>query len=201
MHFIIAIAITYISLVFHEFGHYISNKIFKLKVRECCIGSGPVVLKFNFKETDIFLRMFPIGGYVGTDEEELNKINLFQYWIIIISGVFMNLLVCYIAVYMENLGELVGSFRLLAISVGKILSYIILNIYSMEEWIMSLIYNANEILDELSIWKVTFYINGVLFMINLIPIPILDGGQIIIVTLKRMFAILKEVKVRANKVT
>ena len=60
----------------------------------------------------MYFRIVPIGGYVGTDEEELDKLNLFQYWIVIISGVFMNFMVCVISLYIETPSGLLYSLRL-----------------------------------------------------------------------------------------
>ena len=56
----------------HEFGHFITAKLFKVKVNKFALGMGPTLLKKQGKETKYALHLFPIGGYCameGEDEE------------------------------------------------------------------------------------------------------------------------------------
>lgn len=191
MNFIIVLTIMYISLALHEFGHYIASKIFNLKVRECCVGTGPYILKFCFKETKIYLRVVPIGGYVGTDEEELNKVNLVQYWIIILAGVLMNYMVCLISMYIEAYKGISYSFKVLIESIRNFLSVTSLSSHYLQGNMKNFIDSVNNILVGLSIWEILFCVNGALLIVNLVPIPFLDGGQVLIITSKSILAKMK----------
>lgn len=191
MNFIIALIIMYISLALHEFGHYIVSKIFNLNVRECCVGTGPSMLNFNFKETKIYFRIVPIGGYVGTDEEELNNVSLIQYWIITLSGVLMNYMACLISLYIEAYKGISYSFRVLIISIKNFFYTASISNYPLEGSIKNFIDSVNNILIGLTMWEILFCVNGALLVINLIPIPFLDGGQFFIITLKRILARMK----------
>lgn len=201
MAFIIGLAIIYISLALHEFGHYIISKIFNLKVRECSVGTGPLILKFRFKETMIYFKIVPIGGYVGTDEEELNKINLLQYWIIILAGVFMNYMVCVISLYIEASKGISYSFKVLILSLKKLLSINLINTYYLEGNMESFIDSINTVASSLSIWEIFFGVNAVLLIVNLIPIPVLDGGQILIITLKKILLRIRQLNIKINKIS
>jgi Predicted membrane-associated Zn-dependent proteases 1 len=181
----------YISLALHEFGHYIASKVFNLKVRECCVGTGPSILKFSFKETRIYFRLVPIGGYVGTDEEELNKVDLLQYWIIVLAGVLMNYMACLISLYIEAYKGISYSFKVLIVSIRNFLYVTSLNSYHLEGSMKNFIDSVNSTLIGLSIWEILFCVNGALLIVNLIPIPFLDGGQILIITSKRILAMMK----------
>lgn len=191
MNFIIALIIMYISLVLHEFGHYIVSKIFNLNVRECCIGTGPSMLNFNFRETKIYFRIVPIGGYVGTDEEELNKVSLIQYWIIILSGVLMNYMACIISLYIEAYKGISYSFKMLIVSIKNFFYATSISNYHLEGSMKNFIDSVGNILIGLSIWEILFCVNGALLVINLIPIPFLDGGQLLIITSKKIVGKMK----------
>jgi regulator of sigma E protease len=197
--FIIVLTIMYISLALHEFGHYIVSKIFNLKVRECSVGTGPSILKFSFKETKIYFRIVPIGGYVGTDEEELNKVNLVQYWIIVLSGVLMNYIVAVISLYIQTYRGISYSFKILVTLLKNLLSTTSLNIYHLEGNMKNFIDSVNTVVIGLSIWEILFCVNGLLLIVNLIPIPFLDGGEILIITFKRILLTIRESKIRINK--
>lgn len=97
---IAAIVIFSLLITIHEFGHFITSKIFGVKVHEFSIGMGPALLKWGKGETKYSIRILPIGGYVkleGEDEESddekaLNNQPGWKKLIILAAGSFMNLL-------------------------------------------------------------------------------------------------------------
>ena len=56
----------------HEFGHYITARLFKVKINEFSIGMGPKLVWYDSKKTGIryAISMFPIGGYVAMEGED-----------------------------------------------------------------------------------------------------------------------------------
>lgn len=82
----------------HEFGHFITAKLFKVKVNEFALGMGPKILGFGKGETKYSLRLFPIGGFVSMEGEEedsddprsFKKQKVWKRIIICSAGVFMN---------------------------------------------------------------------------------------------------------------
>ncbi len=101
IYFILILGIT---VMFHEFGHYIYAKKFGVYVYEFSIGMGPRLFKWKRKndETEYSIRLFPIGGYVslaGEEEERnpdvpkgrtLQEISFFKKFMITIAGVINN---------------------------------------------------------------------------------------------------------------
>ena len=67
-----------ITILVHEFGHFIFAKKAGVHVYEFSIGMGPKIFTHKRKndETEYSLRLFPIGGFVsmaGEDMEDENK--------------------------------------------------------------------------------------------------------------------------------
>lgn len=106
MHILTIIALAVIAIIlfgliifFHELGHFLTAKLFKVKVNEFAIGMGPTILKKQGKETKYSLKLFPIGGFCameGEDEESDNagafgKKPVWQRMIVILAGAFMNI--------------------------------------------------------------------------------------------------------------
>ena len=93
----------------HEFGHYITARIFKVGINEFAIGMGPKLLSRTSKKTGIVYswRAIPIGGFVslvGEDEDNdredsLNKKAWWKRFIILCAGSFMNILTAIIAMF------------------------------------------------------------------------------------------------------
>lgn len=103
IYFILILGIT---ILIHEFGHFIFAKKYGVHVYEFSLGMGPRLFKFNRKndETDYSIRLFPIGGYVQMAGEEvevdekipvekrLGSKTIFQRFMIMVAGVMMNFL-------------------------------------------------------------------------------------------------------------
>ena len=59
-----------IIIALHEFGHFSTAKLFRIKVNEFSIGMGPAFFKKKTKETLYALRILPIGGFVSLEGED-----------------------------------------------------------------------------------------------------------------------------------
>ena len=98
---IIALLVFGFLIFIHEFGHYITARIFKVTISEFSIGMGPKLLTYDSKKTGIryCLSIFPIGGYVamvGEDEDSddpnaFNKKPAWQRLIITAAGALVNI--------------------------------------------------------------------------------------------------------------
>jgi regulator of sigma E protease len=107
IYFILILGIT---IFVHELGHFIFAKKAGVHVFEFSLGMGPKLWSFKRKndETEYFIRLFPIGGYVAmagetTDEKEdvkkdkwlINK-SLKERFQVMIAGVTMNFVLAFI---------------------------------------------------------------------------------------------------------
>lgn len=116
----ILMAILFFGLIIgiHELGHFLSAKLFRVKVNEFSLGMGPAIFKKQKGETQYSLRCFPIGGFVsmeGEDEESederafCNK-KWWQKLIIVAAGAIMNLLLGFIfVIILTSMDDLIGT--------------------------------------------------------------------------------------------
>lgn len=70
MKWLYGILCLFFLVLFHEFGHFLAAKLFKVKVESFSFGFGPVLLHKNWKGTDWRLSAFPLGGYCGMKGEK-----------------------------------------------------------------------------------------------------------------------------------
>ena len=109
----------------HEFGHYITARLFRVTINEFSIGMGPRLFSYTSKKTNIkySIAAFPIGGFVAMAGEDgleddplvLNDPNAFdkkpawQRFIITFAGAFVNIVAVIIALMiltsMINIGN------------------------------------------------------------------------------------------------
>jgi len=84
----------------HELGHFLTAKLFKIRVNEFSICMGPAIFQKKIGETNYALRCIPIGGYCameGEDEtsEDPRAFTSAKKWkraIVLIAGSAMNFL-------------------------------------------------------------------------------------------------------------
>lgn len=95
----LAILILLLMITIHEFGHFISGKIFGFGIEEFSIGFGPKLFQKKNRNGEIFsIRLIPLGGYCAFtgEDKEIENANAFnnkkpwQRLIVLLSGAFMN---------------------------------------------------------------------------------------------------------------
>ena len=107
----ILLALIFFSLmiIFHEFGHFITARMFGVGVKEFAVGMGPKIVSKRSKKsgTAYSIRLFPIGGFVslvGEDEDveaenSLVKKPWWQRFIVLSAGSFMNIVTAIVAMF------------------------------------------------------------------------------------------------------
>lgn len=102
LYWLLAILVFGLLIFIHELGHYLTARLFRVRIREFSIGMGPKMVTYTSKKTDIkySIGVLPFGGYVsmaGEDEESddpdsFEKKAAWKRFIVIAAGALMNLL-------------------------------------------------------------------------------------------------------------
>lgn len=104
---LIFIAAIFILVTFHELGHFLAAKFFKMRVNKFSIGFPPKIFGFQKGETEYVIGATPLGGYVQIagmiDEtmddsfleeevkpDEFRSRPVWQRMIVILAGVIFN---------------------------------------------------------------------------------------------------------------
>jgi len=101
------IAISFL-IFFHELGHFLVAKFFKVGVNTFSVGFGEKVLKKRIGNTDYCISAIPLGGYVelkgqndanpalrNYDSDSYNVIGPFKRILILFAGPFFNLILAF----------------------------------------------------------------------------------------------------------
>ncbi len=100
LYILLAIFIFGVIIFVHEFGHFITAKLCKIRVNEFAMGMGPKLFSVKKGETAYSLRLFPIGGFCameGEDEESdeegsFTRAAVWKRILVVIAGAVMNLI-------------------------------------------------------------------------------------------------------------
>lgn len=100
---LIAILLFGVLILIHELGHFLTARLFKVKLNEFSIGMGPKLISKKSKKTGTAysLRLLPIGGFVAMegedtssdDEGSFSKKPVWQRIIITAAGALSNIII------------------------------------------------------------------------------------------------------------
>lgn len=128
-----AIAVLAILILVHELGHFMAARLQGIHVNRFSIGFGPVLWKYQGKQTEYALRAIPLGGYVGfpdddeesvipTDDPNLMKNRpIIDRAIVISAGVISNFVFAYLVLLVMTLSVGIGTVDQPGVRITKIL--------------------------------------------------------------------------------
>lgn len=202
MSYFLAFVMIGLAILAHEFGHFIAAKIVKLPIKVFSVGFGPKLWSKKIGSTDYKLSIIPLGGYVLPaidDENDFFNIPVFKRIVMTAGGPLASILLplfCFILINIFSSGlsfenvfilpvaQLVKAFHsivvsLLSLSGTEQLSGIIGIVAQGGSFIEGNILNG---LKFLSLISINFA------LLNLLPIPVLDGGKILLYCLEKVHA-------------
>lgn len=201
---IIAAIIIFNLLIFvHELGHFFACNMCKVKVEEFSLGMGPKLIGKDIKGTFYSIRTIPIGGFVRMNEDDYGKTSWWKQIIIISAGVVFNLIFA-----------IIGSWLYIALSpiiqvnilIGFLLGFTL--VFNMVMEILAAVYNIFVtvdtssfagpvgVVDTINTYVQSGFLNAIeifvvlnlnLLVMNLLPIPVLDGGHVVLILIKKIF--------------
>lgn len=123
-----AIIIFSLIIFIHEFGHFISARIFGVTVHEFAIGMGPAIWKKQSRETLYSIRAIPMGGYCkmeGEDEDSsepgsFSSKKPLPRIVILAAGAFMNILLGFVIVLCLVTVSAIGSGGIASTTVDEV---------------------------------------------------------------------------------
>ncbi len=102
-----AIGVLAVLIFVHELGHFLAARLQGIYANKFSIGFGPVLLKYQGKQTEYALRALPLGGFVGFPDDDpdsdiaaddpnlLRNRPILDRAIVISAGVIANLIFAY----------------------------------------------------------------------------------------------------------
>ena len=203
MFFINALKIIFLLgfLIFiHEGGHFLVAKLCNVKVNEFAIGFGPTIWSKQGKETKYAIRLIPLGGFVsmeGEDEESKHERSYSNATIskriaIVAAGAVVNIifgLISYfilVAIVYKNISiafDATGGFISSIFESLKMLftGNIGIKDLSGPVGISKVVSNTTTFANYIYIISAISVSLGVT---NLLPIPALDGGKILLLLIE-----------------
>jgi regulator of sigma E protease len=204
------LAVFTIVVLVHELGHFIAARKAGVKVYEFSIGfpfSPKIITLFKHRETEFTLRLLPLGGFVsfspgsGEDDDGLFSVSASKRALILAAGslfnitfAFITLIVVFAAVrHMAIVPAILKSAETIwAVIVGTVrLLAAVLSGHGSWEGLagpvgIAALAGKAAAKGALHLFYLTAMLSLSLGIMNLIPFPALDGGQLAMLFIERI---------------
>ena len=199
-------------IIIHEGGHFIVAKFCKVKVNEFAIGFGKAIWQKQGKETKYSLRLIPLGGFCsmeGEDEESdaegsFSRASVWKRMAIVVAGATVNILfgilvyfILVSTVGIQFLDPAKDTFLNRIYYGAKGTGEFIATIFDSIKMLFTGGLKTDQMVGIVGISEVVVQTNGIinylhllavisvsLGVTNLLPIPALDGGKILILLIE-----------------
>lgn len=187
-------------IVIHEAGHLAAAKLMGIPVSGFSVGFGPKLWKRHWGQVEYSLRAFPLGGFVSLaarDEYELNAIPLAKRLAFFLGGPLANLAAVLPVLAIWNGVERGWSFFQVVIApfvqataaCGRLLETLA-GLFSHPQalsGVVGIVVEGSRAAQAGMAIELAISLSISLAVLNLLPIPILDGGQIVMAVLEELF--------------
>lgn len=195
MDYIVAAFVIGLVILAHELGHFIASKAVNIPVRTFSIGFGPKLWGFKKGKTEYRIALIPFGGYIMPDIEDEKDLFAFPVWrrIVLTAGgplasivlpvfccMLLNVVRSGVTVEAVLVKPLVQTMMLFS----QILQMIphLFTRHGELSGILGIISQGGQFIgaNPLNIIQFAALISINLAVLNLLPIPVLDGGKIML---------------------
>lgn len=210
MIFFYALLIIGLTILIHEAGHLAAARLMSIPVKTFSVGFGPKLIGFTRNGVDYRLSWIPLGGYIElllTTEEEFYALPVSRRIFFTLGGVIFNVIfsVFMLSAY-QMLSHDIAVIPALLSATGKTFSIAALIIAS----IPSLFTSGSELTGLIGIVRESgtfiganylqaFNFAGILSLnlaiFNLLPLPVLDGGKVLLYAVERIAPSIRKISV------
>lgn len=187
-------------IVVHEAGHLLAAKLTGIPVAGFSVGFGPKIWSRHRGRTEYALRAFPLGGFVQpavSDESEFRMFDLWRRLVFFLCGPLANLAVAVPLFALLNAAKRGLSFQGIFIDPFLQVSRACWHVLSLlpglfqrpEEMsgVFGIVVEGGRAARSGMGLELAISLSISLAVLNLLPIPVLDGGQILMSSLEKLF--------------
>jgi regulator of sigma E protease len=187
-------------VLIHEAGHLMAAKAVGIPVAGFSVGFGPKIWSRRWGQTEYAFRVFPLGGFVMpavTDIDEFRAIPLRKRLVYFLGGPLANLAAAFVLFAGFNVAARGLSFNAFLIApwgqVAGACWQVLASLSSLFahpealSGVIGIVVEGGRVAAAGRIVELALSLSVSLAVLNLLPIPVLDGGQIFMSCLEKLF--------------
>jgi len=195
-------------ILIHELGHLAAARLVGIPIASFSVGLGPKIWSWRWRGwTEYSIRALPLGGYVlpaVADADEFRAIPLKRRIVYFLGGPLANLVAAFLACAVLNVvtrgfsfqNLLIAPFDQVAMACWQVLGSLPVMFHHPDQisGVVGIVVDGGRAVTAGLILPLAFSLSVSLAVLNLLPIPVLDGGQIAMSCLEELFP--RSVKLR-----
>ena len=201
MSYVAVVIVIGLLIAIHEYGHLLAAKLCRIPVRRFSIGFGPKLFGFKLGETSYWLSWIPLGGYVlpALEDSDFRQLPAYKRITFALGGPIANITSAFVGLFVIGLSQLsLGPVQAVSFAATQLMSGMQQQLYGLS----TLFVDFGQLSGFVGIVAVggaqfgstfadllTFsvLINISLAVLNLLPLPPLDGGRILFCILEKIY--------------
>lgn len=188
-------------IAIHEYGHLLAAKVCRIPVRRFSIGFGPKLFGFKLAETSYWLSWIPLGGYVlpALEDTDFRQLPTYKRITFALGGPVANIIGAFVGLFVIGLSQLsLGPIKAISFAATQLMIGVQQQLYGLSSLfvdfgqlsgIVGLVAVGGTHFGSTLADLLTFsvLINISLAVLNLLPLPPLDGGRILFCVLEKIY--------------
>ena len=201
MSYVAVVFVVGLLVAIHEYGHLLAAKLCGIPVKRFSIGFGPKVIEVKHEETSYWLSWIPIGGYVlpAIEQDDFRELPAYKRIIFALGGPMANMIAAFMGLFLLGLSQfnltVFGATLFAATQLWTGLQQQIAGLSAL----LADVEQLTGIVGVVAVGGTQFgftltglltfsvLINLSLAVMNLLPLPPLDGGRILFCVLEKIY--------------
>ena len=188
-------------IAIHEYGHLLAAKVCRIPVRRFSIGFGPKLFGFKLAETSYWFSWIPLGGYVlpALEDTDFRQLPTYKRITFALGGPVANIIGAFVGLFVIGLSQWgLGLLQAISFAATQLMIGVQQQLYGLSSLfvdfgqlsgIVGLVAVGGTHFGSTLADLLTFsvLINISLAVLNLLPLPPLDGGRILFCILEKIY--------------
>jgi len=188
-------------IAIHEYGHLLAAKLCSIPIRRFSIGFGPKLFEVKRAETSYWLSLIPLGGYVlpALEDSDFRRLPAYKRIVFALGGPVANIAGAFVGLFVMGLSQFsLGPIRAVSFAATQLMKGLQQQLYGLStlfvdfgqlSGIVGIVAVGGTEFGSTFAGLLTFsvLINISLAVLNLLPLPPLDGGRILFCVLEKSY--------------